>query len=91
MGTFYLTGMAPIYNLSNKMLQETNSLYPPCLILMGYLLLLLECGTSLLLLILQPMEVMYIHTTASDLKETIQKDSVLETIYGNYLFSVTTK
>ena len=60
------------------MLKETNSLYPPYLTVMGHLLLILEHGTSLLPFTMQPMEFMHIHTTASDLKKMIQKDSVLE-------------
>ena len=78
MVTIYSPGVSTISNLSNNMLQETNIFYPQYLLVIGHLLLLLECGTSILLFTLQPMEYMYIYTTASYLKQMIQKDSVLE-------------
>ena len=76
--TVYSPGMAPIYNRSNKILQEKNSLYLPWIIVMDHILLILECGTSVLPFTLKPMEFMYIHTTNLYLKQIIQKDSVLK-------------
>ena len=46
---------------------------------MGHILLLLECGTIILPSNLQPMEYISVHTTASYMRQTIKKDSVLET------------
>ena len=62
----------------NTTLHYTNSLYPPLLLVMGHLLLLLEFGTNMLQLTLQPMYYMTIHTNSSDSKKIIPKDSVLE-------------
>ena len=60
------------------MMQDTNSLYLPFLLVMGHLLLLLEFGTSLFPFTIQPMYFLYIRIIASDLNQIIQEDSVLE-------------
>ena len=60
------------------MLQETNSLYPPCILVIGHILLLLECGNCLLPFTLKHMGFMYIHNNSLVLKKMFQNDPVLK-------------
>ena len=77
-GDFLFTRDGYYFQLIKKYSARDKYFYPPFILVMVHLLLLLEYGTSLLPLTLQPMAFMYNHATDSYLKQIIQKDSVLE-------------